>query len=99
MAELAYKVDPVTKEQELIKGFKKALITWQPDIKVFDLTESDKWLILATDGFWTTIPRREVAGIVEKVEKSKQDEFDSVHVVRHLLYTALDRICEKEGYT
>ena len=56
-------------------------------------------MILATDGMWNHLRRRDISQVVSQVDKTKQDEQDTVHVVRHLLETTLDKICKKEGVT
>ena len=63
------------------------------------MTEKDRWLILATDGMWNQLKRRDIAKIVSQVEQKKQDAPDTVHVVKHLLDTALDSVCYNEGIT
>ena len=96
---MAYKYDAVSNNHEAIKGFKKAIISSEPDINVIDLQKKDRWLILATDGMWENVKRRDIAQLVSQVDIAQQDESDSVHVVRHLLNTALERICYNEGIT
>ena len=57
--------------------FSKAYIDHSPDIEIIDLTEGDKWLILATDGMWNHLRRRDIPKLVSEVDKSKQEEIDS----------------------
>ena len=44
--------------KESIKGFPKALILSEPEISVFQISECDRWLVLATDGVFTYLKRR-----------------------------------------
>ena len=48
---------------------------------------------------WNSLKRNEIASTVAQIENSKQNEADSVNVVRHLLYTTLDKVCAQEGIT
>ena len=43
-------------------------ITHVPEVQVFDLTEDDEFLILATDGLWDELNRKESAKIASKLE-------------------------------
>jgi len=45
-------------------------ITHEPEITVIDLTKEDQFLIIASDGLWDEISRKESAEII----KSKEDQ-------------------------
>ncbi len=47
-----------------IPNFNGPYITSKPDIKVFELTKKDKYLIMASDGLWDELDKNEVAEIV-----------------------------------
>jgi pyruvate dehydrogenase phosphatase len=49
-------------------------ITHVPDIQVFELSKKDKWLVLATDGMWDQISRKQSAKIVGKIDFSRANE-------------------------
>lgn len=51
--------------------FSGPYITHKPDIKVFELTKDDKWLVLASDGLWDEISRKKAAEIAKQTEKEK----------------------------
>lgn len=50
--------EPMVNLKMPIKNFKKAMLSNEPEISIIDLTESDRWLVLATDGMWQNLPRR-----------------------------------------
>ena len=91
----------VTEEsyKDPLEKFQKAYIDHSPDIQVIDLTGNDRWLILATDGLWNHLRRRELSQVVSQVGLKEQNAVDTTHVVKQLLETALDRICDKAGVT
>ena len=43
-------------------------ITHEPEITVIDLTKDDQYLILASDGLWDEIKRKEAATLVKSDE-------------------------------
>lgn len=49
-----------------IPDFNGPYINYEPDIQVFDLTSADKFIILATDGLWDNIKRKQAATIVKE---------------------------------
>ena len=49
---------------EPFEKFHKAYVDHEPDIEVHDLSERDRWLILATDGMWNHMKRVDVAEYV-----------------------------------
>ena len=49
---------------EPFEKFQKAYVDHEPDIEVHDLSERDRWLILATDGMWNHMKRADVAEYV-----------------------------------
>ena len=49
-------------------------ITHEPDIQVFELTKNDKWLVLATDGMWDQISRKQSAQILSGVDFSRASD-------------------------
>ena len=57
-----YEIDGSYKDP--MEKFHKAYIDHSPDIQVIDLTENDRWLVLATDGLWNHLRRHELAQIV-----------------------------------
>ena len=50
-----------------MEKFQKEYIEHCPDIQVIDLSENDRWLILATDGLWNHLRRREISQVVSQV--------------------------------
>lgn len=58
--ELGYR-RPIAKE-----NYNGPYITHKPDVQVFDLTERDQFLVLASDGLWDELNRKESARILSK---------------------------------
>ena len=72
-----------TKYLNPIEKFNGAFISNEPDIQVVQLTEQDKYLVMASDGMWTHLRRSEIADFVTKKEQSlKADDKDTVWLVR-----------------
>lgn len=46
-------------------------ITVKPDIQVHELTANDKWIILASDGLWDHVPRKDTARLVKETLKEE----------------------------
>lgn len=66
----AYNVEANYKEP--FEKFHKAYVDHEPDIQVIDMTDKDKWLILATDGMWNNLRRREIAQTISQLDESKK---------------------------
>lgn len=49
-----------------IRQFTGPYITHRPDIREFDLTSNDVFLILASDGLWDHLPKESVPKIVQE---------------------------------
>eukprot|EP00347_Sterkiella_histriomuscorum_P014019 403362473 len=52
-----------------IPEFTGPYITHEPDVQVFDLTKDDQYFILASDGLWDEIKRRQAAEFVKGNDK------------------------------
>jgi pyruvate dehydrogenase phosphatase len=91
---LKYKdFNKVHHEHTVILDFKGPYITHEPDIKVFDLTKKDKYLIMSSDGMWDELTRQDVATIVEKNIGSKET------ITTSLLDTALQTAAKRHNWT
>ena len=44
-----------------LEVFSGHYITHKPDIRVFDIDENDKYVILATDGLWDELKEKDVS--------------------------------------
>lgn len=49
-----------------IPKFTGPYISCEPDVQTFDLTKEDAWLVLASDGLWDEIKRKQVPEILSK---------------------------------
>ena len=72
-------------------------MTHKPDIKVFELTEADNWLVLGSDGLWDNMGRVESAAIAEKglKEDLKKKQSNANQVIMALLNAAINRRCKE----
>lgn len=69
-------------------------VTYEPEIKVFhNLIDSDKAIIIASDGIWDRIPNEEVAAIVREYYERR----DSVGAGNELARVAVDRWQKDHG--
>ena len=46
------KIPSENEYQNPLKTFTGNYITWEPEIKVFELNKKHRWIVLATDGLW-----------------------------------------------
>lgn len=104
--ELGYR-RPIPKE-----NYSGPYINHLPDVQVFDLTERDAYLVLATDGLWDELNRKESARICTKHEQelkvkaaantgSNQDQndgkLDTKKLCAVLMGNALEHAAQKNG--
>lgn len=52
-----------------IPNFTGPYVTHEPDIQVFEINKNDKWLILASDGLWDEVSRKESAELIKGNDK------------------------------
>lgn len=88
---------PIPKE-----NYSGPYINHLPDIMVHDLTPEDKFLVLASDGLWDELNRKESAQIISKHLKklnaeSKDKELDHKVVCQVLMDSALENAAKKNG--
>jgi serine/threonine protein phosphatase PrpC len=65
---------------------------------VFDLTNEDKFLVLATDGLWDELNRKKSADIAQQIE-AKHGEVTGEKLVGSLMNAGLDLAAQKSGIT
>jgi len=66
-------------------------ITHRPEIKIMELNENDKFLILGSDGVWEMVKKENLEGILEK-------SFEDIYTIAENIYNfAFMEICEKNG--
>ena len=46
-------------------------ITATPEVQVHDLTAEDKWVVVATDGLWDNVPKKQTLQIAQDALKQK----------------------------
>jgi len=76
-----------------IPDFEGPYVTHKPDIQVHKIDPRDKWLILASDGLWDEMKRKEAAQML-----STQSE-DKNAIVQDLLRTAIEHARKEAGMT
>jgi len=67
-----------------------------PDIQVFDLTENDKFLVLASDGLWDELNRKESAKICSS-ELPADKEITSQNICSVLMNASLENAAKRKG--
>ena len=72
-----------------------------PDIIVHDITEEDRFLILASDGLWDELNRKESAEIIQEQLKNLEagKQIDQKMVCEKLMGTALNHAAKRNGLT
>ena len=83
--------DPVNGFRPPIQNYSGPYITHKPEIREFDLTSKDVFVVLASDGLWDEINFDEVGKLLK--EKSS----NGVEVSQTLLNTVLNRSAERHG--
>ena len=58
-----------------INNYEGPFISSIPDIKIFDLTKKDKFLIIGTDGLWDYLNSKKIAKVVDKYLDDKNKDF------------------------
>ena len=72
-------------------------ISYVPDIQVFDLTDQDRFLILASDGLWDELDRKTSAKIVSDLNSGGKYEVNSKTVAAQLMNECLSIVSKKHG--
>ena len=71
--------------------FNGPYMTHQPEIKIIELKEQDKFLILGSDGVWDLIKRKTLENILEK-------NFENIFKISENIFNyALGQICQNNG--
>jgi len=73
--------------------FNGPYITHKPDIKVFDLSQDDRFLIMGSDGLWDEVTKDDIATIVSEHPTDKQQ------IVASLFHLILSRTAQKHNMT
>lgn len=58
--------------KRVIDNFKGPYIEHSPEVQIFELTEEDEFLVLATDGLWDWLSAQEVADIISAIGRDKE---------------------------
>ena len=66
----------------------------EPEVKIFELTEQDQFMIMASDGVWEFISSQEAIDIVNH---ALSDGFSLPSACQELIETAATRWQEEEG--
>ena len=71
--------------------FNGPYLTHQPEIKVLELNENDRFLILGSDGVWNNIKRK-------SLETALMMNFENMFTIAENIFNySLEKICEKKG--
>ncbi len=70
---------------------KDLIISYVPEINVYQLNDKDKYILLASDGLWDFLKSSEVSKLIKQYEKKKKFnnvENISYKLLDHVLYKA-----------
>ena len=68
-------------------------ITHRPEIKVFDLSRKDRFLILGSDGVWEFVKKHDL-------EKIVQGGAENIYAIAENIFRfAMSKICERNGFS
>ena len=62
----------------------------EPDVQTFDLSKDDQWLVLASDGLWDEIDRKDAAELIKGNDK------DQKQLAETLFNAALDKVSKEK---
>ncbi len=77
-----------------IENFKGPYIKCIPDIKIFDITDKDEFIVLGSDGLWDFLGSKDVAGIVNSHKKESPN-----FIAEYLFYETLKKAAEESRST
>jgi serine/threonine protein phosphatase PrpC len=66
-----------------------------PDVQVFDLTEQDRFLVLASDGLWDELDRKTSAILATDLAKDEKYELSSKTLSNKLMNECLEIAARK----
>ena len=73
-----------------MKNFIKGpYIKYLPEIKVFELSKNDRYIVLATDGLWDELSPQDVAKVIKENDNDKDKIVDSLFI-KALNHAAFD---------
>ena len=59
-----------------IEKYEGPFISSIPDIKIFDLTINDKYLVIGSDGLWDYLNSKEIAKLTEELLDNREQNFN-----------------------
>jgi len=68
-----------------------------PDVQVYDIAENDAFLVLASDGLWDEMNRKEAAKVASKLSKSEEYSLDKNSLNKQLMGDALEHAAKSHG--
>lgn len=74
--------------KRVIDNFNGPYIESSPDVQVFELTNEDEFLVLATDGLWDWLNSKDVADIISRKNDDKKNIAETL--VKEALYRAAE---------
>lgn len=77
--------------RKMIPVYNGPYIEYRPDIQVFELTANDQWIVLATDGLWDEIQRKQAAVL------SQGNDQDMKQIAEKLFDAALDHVSKEKS--
>ncbi len=78
--------------RNVIPTYTGPYVDYKPDIVVHQITKGDKYLVLASDGLWDEVKRRETTDVVEKGMSNEK-------LAIQLFDKAMQHIQETQGYS
>ena len=91
--ELGYRT-PIRKE-----NYSGKYISSEPDVQVFEITNEDKFLVLASDGLWDELNRKKSAVLTSELADDPKYELNAKTLSNKLMNECLDIAAKKQGIT
>ena len=72
----------------------------EPDIKIFDLTSKDKYLVIGTDGLWDYLNSKEIAKLTKKLLSEENNYFEENNIIENsdkIAFGLMEKIIDKSS--
>jgi len=82
-----------------IENYSGNYVSHVPEVQMYELTESDKFVILASDGLWDELNRKQSAQLASEMNKNPESDLTSKTLSASLMNKALQHAAESSGVT
>ena len=83
-----------------IEKYQGTFIISEPDIKIFNLTNNDNYLVMGSDGLWDYLNSKNIANITKQTLNEKDKNFEKNGIVEKsdkIAFSLMEKIIEKSS--